>query len=197
MKRVLFILFSSIAVLGTTVLVLFVSLRHAGHMNAMHVPSDAMAPFLGKDDQILCEGFSMLSDPPKRGDVVTFTTEGLPGIRPDGVAPLMFVKRVVGLPGDKLQLVGKTLHINGRPASRHFDCTGIHYLLPDAGTGSSAMDLSHPYIVPEAHVVVLGDNSANSHDSRHWGPLPMKNLRHTYWFHLSRAGKAKASDRAG
>jgi len=97
---------------------------------------------------------------------------------------------VVGLPGDKLQLVDKVLLINGRPASEYFDCRGIEYV--PALRDSHGMDIAHPYVVPEAHVVVFGDNSASSFDSRYWGPLPMKNLRHTYWFHVRRAEAKKA-----
>lgn len=187
MRRAFFILFSTLAVAGGACLVLFVLLRWNGHMSALRVPTEAMAPFLHKEDTIICEGFSMLSKPPARGDVVTFTTEGVPGILPEGAAPVTFMKRVVGLPGDKLQLVDKTLLINGHPASKYFDCSGIQYVLPRSLPNSRGVDIAHAYVVPADHVVVFGDNSANSLDSRYWGPLPMKNLRHTYWFHLKRA----------
>ncbi|MGV3664365.1 MAG: signal peptidase I [Prosthecobacter sp.] len=196
MRRAFFILFSTLAVVGATCLVVFVLLRWNGHMNALRIPTNAMAPFLNQDDQIICEGFSMMSKPPARGDVVSFTTEGVSGILPEGAAPVIFMKRVVGLPGDKLQLVGKTLHINGHPASEFFDCSGIQYVLPRPLPNSHGVDIAHAYVVPADHVVVFGDNSANSLDSRYWGPLPMKNLRHTYWFHLRRAspsGREKSS----
>lgn len=192
MQRAFFILCSTIAVAGAACLGLFVLLRWNGHMSLLRVPSNAMAPFLHKNDEIVGEGFSMLSNPPKRGDVVSFTTAGIPGILPEGVAPEIFMKRVVGLPGDKLQLVDKTLLINGRPASEHFDCSGIQYVPALAFSGAHGMDIVQPYVVPEDHVVVFGDNSADSFDSRYWGPLPMKNLRHTYWFHVRRAEVKKA-----
>lgn len=187
MKRAFFILFSTLSVATAACLVLFTLLRWNGHMSFMRVPTNAMAPFFNQEDQIICEGFSMMSKPPARGSVVTFTTEGLPGILPEGAAPVIFMKRVIGLPGDKLQLVGRTLLINGRPASDFFDCGGIQYVLPLSYPGTRGMDIAHPYVVPEDHVVVFGDNSADSFDSRYWGPLPMKNLRHTYWFHVKRA----------
>lgn len=197
MKRALFLLFSSMAVVIAVVLGLFVTLRMAGHMTAHNVPTDAMSPLLRKGDQILCEGFSMMSAPPGRGDVVTFTTEGVAGILPEGGAPVIFMKRVVGLPGDTLQLVNGTLRINNQPASDYFDCTDIHYVLPHQELNRHGVDVSHPYIVPKDHVVVFGDNSANSLDSRYWGALPMKNLRHTYWFHLKHAAKPKPGEKAG
>lgn len=187
MRRAFFILFSTLAVVGAACLSSFVLLRWNGHMSLLRVPTQAMAPFLHQGDTIVCEGFSMLSKPPKRGDVVTFTTKDVPGIVPEGAAPVIYMKRVVGLPGDKLQLVDKTLLINGRPASEFFDCTGIQYVLPLALSKSNGVDIAQPYVVPEAHVVVFGDNSANSFDSRYWGPLPMKSLLHTYWFHVRRA----------
>lgn len=196
MRRAFFILFSTVAVAGAACLGLFVLLRWNGHMSFLRVPTEAMAPFFHKEDTIICEGFSMLSKPPARGDVVTFTTEGVPGILPPDAAPVTYMKRVVGLPGDKLQLVDKSLLINGRPASDYFDCGGIDYVLPLSLSKTHGVDISHPYVVPEEHVVVFGDNSADSFDSRYWGPLPMKNLRHTYWFHVSRApqkGPVKSS----
>ncbi len=174
-------IFRVVAVSFASLVVLLVVLRLTNQWAMFEVPTNAMAPFIRRGDNVVVRGLHGL---PKRGDVVTFTTEGISRIYTPDDKPQMYVKRVAGLPGDKLHFVDGRLQINDRPVSEYYDVTHIPYVLLDKAMGGTYVDLSKPYLVPADHVIALGDNSSNSSDSRVWGPLPVKNLRHLYWFHL-------------
>ncbi len=82
--------------------------------------------------------------------------------------PEMIVKRVVGLPGEHVSLKGGQLHINNEPVSDPDVFKEIQYI-PDGHLRDNGVE------VPPGHYLVLGDNSGNSRDGRHWGFLPQEN----------------------
>ncbi len=115
---------------------------------------------------------------PKRGDVVVFT----PPHEPDK----NYVKRLVGTPGDTLEMRDKVLYLNGEPQDepyvQHIDPVGqpIHlpemewqrnYLAPgvDPDQYRPTRDTWGPIVVPEGKYFMLGDNRDDSEDSRYWG----------------------------
>jgi signal peptidase I len=116
---------------------------------------------------------------PKRGDVLVFD--------PHHEDDLKLVKRLVGLPGDTLQMIEKSLFLNGRALDesyvKHIDGSPDlndpimrwqeDYLLPDAnGNGyRPTRDDWGPIVVPEGYYFMLGDNRDASYDSRYWGLL--------------------------
>ncbi|HEX7119324.1 MAG TPA: signal peptidase I [Longimicrobiales bacterium] len=117
-------------------------------------------------------------DSPQRGDIVVFT----PPHEPDK----NYVKRLVGVPGDTLEMRDKVLYINGEPQVepyvQHTDPSGqsIHlpdmywqrnYLAPgvDPDQYHPTRDDWGPIVVPEGHYFMLGDNRDDSEDSRYWG----------------------------
>jgi signal peptidase I len=173
-----------------------------------NIPSGSMKPTLLVGDYLFVSkfayGYSRHSLPfslplfdgrifgslPERGDVVVFK---LPS---DGHTD--YIKRIVGLPGDKLQVQGGILHINGEPVQR----THIANFYDDDGTSNGALpqyeetlpngktydvldlmahgslDDTRVYEVPEGHVFAMGDNRDNSLDSRVDGVgfIPIENL---------------------
>jgi signal peptidase I len=165
------------SVLAGVLFVIWVLLATTGMVKIYSVPTNGMATFVTKGDQLIAERFSILRGLPQRGDVVTFTTEGItsPYMRPPVV---IYIKRVIGLPGDRLEFKGDILHINDKPVGEYFNAKGITHLpLMSLAPGKHVT-------VPAGHLFVMGDNSGNSSDSRYWGPLPVENLRQKYWFHV-------------
>ena len=117
-------------------------------------------------------------DRPRRGDIVVFVPPHEPGKN--------YVKRLVGLPGDTLEMRNKVLYINGVPQKepyvRHTDPNGDiavpsmlmwqrNYLAPgvNPSTYRPTRDNWGPIVVPPGKYFVLGDNRDDSEDSRYWG----------------------------
>ena len=134
-------------------------------------------------DQVFVDKMSYNFGSPHRGDIFVFKTNGIPGIgRPDGPSE-HFIKRLAGVPGDTLRIVEPDLSINDQPAndyvfkrveSRQNGYTGytnqhgqpMRYL----GTPTDTVT------IPPNSYFALGDNSANSLDSRYWGFVPADNV---------------------
>ena len=98
---------------------------------------------------------------PQRGDVIVFE----PPRHPDED----YVKRVIGLEGEEVQVIKGQVFINGQPLEEPFEPKTGSYTMPQ------------PVLVPEGSVFVLGDNRNNSNDSHNWGPLPTENIVGRAW----------------
>ena len=87
-----------------------------------------------------------------------------------------FIKRVIGLPGETLEVRGGEVHIDGEPLDEPW--------LRQPGTASAAgaaviprRDNHGPVAIPEGHYFMMGDNRGNSEDSRVWGPMPEDHIK--------------------
>lgn len=137
-------------------------------VQVFYIPSESMVPTLQVDDRIVVEKLSYLFDGPDRGDVVVFAGEaGFPTASESGVQRVVrgvgqflgvvpvdardLVKRVIGLPGDVVELTEGQVTVNGVALDEP-------YAAMDSDTGT--------YEVPEGQLFVLGDNRNNSADSR-------------------------------
>jgi len=107
----------------------------------------------------------------QRGDVVIFRSPERPTVD--------LVKRCIGLPGDRIELVNKDLFINGDWAD---DSAFTEHRDPRVMGGNSRRDLGQrdnfgPYVVPDGHYFCLGDNRDHSYDSRFWGAVPKEYVK--------------------
>lgn len=162
------------------------------------IPSGSMMPTLLVGDFILVNKFSYglrlpvvntrIADlgRPARGDVVVFRFPKDPTVD--------YIKRVVGLPGDRIAYRGKTLYVNGTAVKIALEgpytgtksglpMPGIHVYKEDlVGVQHNILMEEHKpmfdveRVVPDGHYFVMGDNRDNSNDSRFWGFVPEGNL---------------------
>ena len=131
-------------------------------------------------DQVFVDKFSYNFIKPNNGNVFVFRTNHIPGIHEDPLAGAPFyIKRLAGLPGDRLRIDPPFLYINGRKAK---GC-GFERVMsakpPYRGYALGRDFLAKPdqtFTVPDNGYFALGDNSYNSYDSRYWGKVPVENL---------------------
>ena len=178
--------------------VLIVLLLRSFIAEPFRIPSASMMPTLLIGDFILVNKFTygirlpvintkiIELNEPKRGDIVVFRYPKEPSID--------YIKRIIGLPGDKVVYSNKQLTINDVPVKQVSlgryqgfgqgeDMTGAEELLENL-TGvehdilirNGTPTVEFVYVVPEGHYFAMGDNRDNSNDSRYWGPVPEANL---------------------
>lgn len=125
-----------------------------------HIPNEI--PFINIK---LFDDIVLFSRVPKRGDIIVFK------FPKDETRD--FIKRVIGLPGDILEVRRQKVYINNKPYedthARHTDSPSDSPLVPRDDFG--------PILIPDDHVFVMGDNRENSQDSRYWGYLNVKKIR--------------------
>ena len=145
----------------TVVLVLASAVGLRFVTEAFAVPSSSMAPTLLPGDHLVVVRY--LLGEPRRGDVVVFD---------DGTGT-MFVKRVIGLSGDSVQVDGGRVLVNGAPLDE------------EAYTAPSRSSSVTVHVVPRGHLFLLGDNRDHSEDSRTFGFVSRQALvgraRLIYW----------------
>ncbi|MEM9926976.1 MAG: signal peptidase I [Cyanobacteria bacterium P01_D01_bin.50] len=147
---------------------------------ARWIPSGSMEPTLHgtpnqwEADKIIVDKLSYNFSIPQRGDVVVFSpTEELQKEQFQDA----FIKRIIGLPGDKVELRGGKVYINDKVLAEK------NYLISEQITSievctSAATQpfLSKPQTIPADSYLVLGDNRGSSYDSRCWGVVPRENI---------------------
>ena len=108
---------------------------------------------------------------PKRWEVVAFSTRGLPIDTKEKGEP--YIKRVVGLPGEEIQIIDGEIYVDGRLATKPKALREIGYV----DRGLPAFHGARKIKVPSGMYFVLGDNTYDSEDSRFWGFLPEQNIK--------------------
>lgn len=143
------------AILVAVLITLFVRTFIA---QAFRIPSGSMLPTLLIGDQLLVDKLVYRFHQPKRGDIVVFKY-------PEDESR-DFIKRIIGLPGDTIEVRNKTVFLNGAPLD---DIWGHHD--ESDGFRIPVRDDFGPVTVPRGHYFMMGDNRENSQDSRFWGYL--------------------------
>ncbi len=138
----------SVAVLFCFFLITFVA-------QAFRVQGTSMLPLLEDGERIVVNKFVYRFRPIERGDVVVFWYPKDPSVS--------FIKRVVGTPGDSVELRRGVLLVNGQKVDEG-------YVRPQFNDSESY----EPVTVPKGYYYVLGDHRNSSNDSRNWGEVPEK-----------------------
>lgn len=120
----------------------------------IRVDGYSMEPTLDNGQYVLVNKLAYRLGTPQRLDVVVFRFPRDP--------ELEYIKRIIGLPGDNIEVSDGRVMVNGEPLVESYLYT--------------APDYEGRWRVPAQHVFVLGDNRGNSSDSHSWGPLPQKYL---------------------
>jgi signal peptidase I len=148
------------------------------------IPTPSMADTLRPGDRVLVDRIVYRLRRPRRGDIIVFE---YPRNR-----DVMFIKRVIGLPGDTLEARAGRLYVNGRLVDEPYVHQTDGVRDPTNATGPVAgttmrepWSLADPYTVGKNAYFVMGDNRTRSGDSRTWGAVPAANIIGaaflTYW----------------
>lgn len=143
-------------VFGTIVPAVIIALViHVFLAQATRVYGQSMEPNLHTDERLVIEKVSYRLHAPQRGDVVV--------LRDPGGSPELLIKRVVGLPGERVMVTDGRVYIDGVP-------------LDEPYLAQPTRDDGRTWVVPPLHVFVMGDNRSASRDSRSFGPVPMEEI---------------------
>lgn len=117
-----------------------------------------MAPHIASGEYVLINTFAYRLGAPKRGDIVAFRRDDAAVAPGSGETRAVFIKRIAALPGDRIRIDRGTVVLNGRRLDEPY----VRF----------ADTRSFPEVtVPAGSVYVLGDNRADSEDSRFFGPV--------------------------
>ena len=142
--------------------VLLAGLARAFAFQTFWIPSSSMVPTLGVYDRILVQKAFFTWRDVREGDIVVFSHPPLDQC--GGAQGGDLVKRVIALPGQTIYSSGNSIYVNGRLLAEPY-LPGYDPLGPPIASSQ------HPYRVPPGEFYMLGDNRADSCDSRYWGPV--------------------------
>jgi len=127
---------------------------------ARYIPSGSMLPTLQINDRLIIDKISYDFRNPTRGDIVVFSPTD--ALKKQNFKDA-FIKRVIGLPGDKVEVKDGLVYVNAQPLQEKYIEDQPNYRFG-------------PVSVPPNEYLVLGDNRNNSYDSHYWGFVPRTNI---------------------
>ncbi|HKJ00285.1 MAG TPA: signal peptidase I [bacterium] len=147
------------------------------------IPSGSMYPTIAVGDHIFAEMFSygipvpftdtkLDPQPVRRGDIVIFPYPENPSVD--------YIKRVIGLGGDTVEMRGEQVYINGKPLNEPYAYYDPQVLRARQLAGQPPAHFG-PVTVPKGHLFMMGDNRFNSSDSRYWGFVDERTVMGKGW----------------
>lgn len=143
------------------VLVVFLGLQAT--IRSSVVLGSSMEPNFESGQRLIVNKVIYRFDEVKRGDVVI--------LRPPSDINAEYIKRVIGLPGETVEIENGLVYINGEPLSEPYILDPPRYTMKKIE-------------IPQEYYFVLGDNRNNSDDSHIWGPLPQDNIIGKVWLSI-------------
>jgi signal peptidase I len=135
---------------------------------SFRIPNSSMEPTLEIGDRLVANAKAYNQAGPARYDLVVFKYPEKESI--------LYIKRVLGLPGEKIEIIGHIVYVNDHPLNEPY----AKYIDPD-----SQYDHYGPYLLTQGKYFVMGDNRDNSQDSRFWGPVDRSKFvakaQYLYW----------------
>jgi signal peptidase I len=127
---------------------------------ARYVPTGSMQPTIEINDRLMVDKLTYRWQNPQRGDIIVFTP---PQALVEQNMKDNMVKRLIGLPGDRVEIKNGTVWVNGEVLTENYTKEAAQYEMPAV-------------TVPENQYLMLGDNRNNSYDSHYWGFVPRENI---------------------
>jgi len=141
--------------------------------------------WVSSGDHLFVDRVSIHFKPLRRGEVFVFNTEGLYSSHGTPLTGYYYIKRLAGLPGDTLRIQDGHLYIRPKNQNIFYPAEWFNPVFTKVYSGQGGYQGHHgmgrleenvEFTVPDDCCFALGDNTANSLDSRDWGPLPIKNI---------------------
>ncbi len=129
------------------------------------VDGSSMEPNLHDGQRLLINKIAYNSNPPQRGEIIVFPPPHIANPDKD------YIKRVIGLPGETIEIRGGVIYVNGSPLDEPY--------IEEPASGSLA-----PRLVPDNEYFVLGDNRNNSTDSRQGWTVPLSDIVGKAWISI-------------
>lgn len=155
---------------------------------ARFIPSGSMEPTLQINDRLIIDKVTYRFRNPERGDIVVFNpTKSLKRANFQEA----FIKRVIGVPGDQIEIKNGTVWVNNQPINENYTAEGVtaspsaehcrnNFVTSDVDSKAIKppvpIFLAEPQTIPDQHYLVLGDNRGNSYDGRCWGLVAHEDL---------------------
>lgn len=137
-------------------------------IRTFQMPTHSMETTLMPGDRVVAQTCAYWFGQPKRGDIVVFKTDGID-------APMLpkgqyYVKRIAGLPGEKLEIKDGRLLVNDHLISMPAVLAKDHFT--PFSPGPCSISTTNTFAIPTDHYFLVGNNATNSYDGRNFGPIP-------------------------
>lgn len=166
-RPIVYVLFVAVGIVSPLLSAVYI---RQNLLEAFYIPTASMAPYLHRGDHILVNKARWRTQLLKHHDVVVFRA-------PDH-AERNYIKRIVGLPGEVVTFDGREVRVNGKPVSVP-NASATERKTDDAD-GDDEQEENHEknkvLVIPAGTCYVLGDNRGNSHDSRDFGPVAVRDI---------------------